>query len=150
MAITFAEWLHKKFIQWEQERGRRGTVTEFARYLGLSQQLLSSYMSGAYVPKGEKLGLIAEKLGAEAYDVMGLPRPGEVDDLAKWIIEQVQSDPRLREMVASINKLPERQRHLMMEITLQAVALMADGDEATRMRTEDLLQDLRGILAFGK
>ena len=46
----FAEWLEGKFLSWMGEAGRRRTVTEFAKYLGVSQSLMSQWLNGHYLP----------------------------------------------------------------------------------------------------
>jgi len=73
--MEVAEWLNTKFLEWEQAEKKRKTLGQFAEYLGVSRISLSDWLSGKYVPKVQNLGRIAEKLGYEIYDIMGMPRP---------------------------------------------------------------------------
>ena len=75
MTNKLSVWLNERFLDWEQQQGRRQTISAFARYLGVPQSSLSSWMAGAYVPSGENLLVIASKLGAEIYEILGLSQP---------------------------------------------------------------------------
>lgn len=71
----FAVWLEGKFLSWMGEAGRRRTLTDFAKHLGVSQSLLSQWLNGRYLPELKNINKIAERLGPEVYDLMGLQRP---------------------------------------------------------------------------
>lgn len=73
--MTFSQYLEMKYLEWQQKQGGRKTIAEFAAYLGIAQTTASSYMNGVRKPEGEKLQRIAEKLGIEVYDVLGVQRP---------------------------------------------------------------------------
>ena len=79
--MNFGEWLNRKYLEWQLQEGHKRSVKAFGVYLGIPQSTLSEYMNNKYQPKGEYLSLIVAKLGMEAYDVLGLPRPStpEVD-----------------------------------------------------------------------
>lgn len=79
MSSKFSEWLNERFLEWEQQQGKRQTVSAFARYLDVPQSSLSSWMAGAYVPSGENLLVLASKLGSEIYDTLGVLRPPIAD-----------------------------------------------------------------------
>ena len=66
----FAEWLEGKFLSWMGEAGRRRTVTEFAKYIGVSQSLMSQWLNGHYLPDLKNINKIAERLGPEVYDLL--------------------------------------------------------------------------------
>ena len=72
---TAKDWLNQKFIDWEKAQGHRQSYYAFARYLEVSQSGLGQWMVGTGVPSGDDLLSIANKLGPEIYDVLGLPRP---------------------------------------------------------------------------
>ena len=72
---TVKDWLNQKFIDWEKAQGGRQSTYAFARYLEVGQSGLASWMSGNGAPGGEDLLSIANKLGPEIYDVIGMPRP---------------------------------------------------------------------------
>lgn len=72
---TVKDWLNQKFIEWEKAEGRRQSYYAFARFLGVSQSGLGQWMAGSGSPSGGDLLVIADKLGPEIYDLLGLPRP---------------------------------------------------------------------------
>jgi transcriptional regulator with XRE-family HTH domain len=72
---TFKDWINQKFIEWEKTQGRSQSYYAFARYLEVSQSGLSQWMTGSSAPGGDDLLNLSSKLGAEIYDVLGLPRP---------------------------------------------------------------------------
>lgn len=74
---TVKDWLNKKFAEWEKAQGGRQSFYAFARYLEVSQSGLGQWMTGNGNPSGDDLLSIANKLGPEIYDVMGLPRPNQ-------------------------------------------------------------------------
>lgn len=72
----FSDWLFDKFSEWEKTSGkRRRSVAEFSRYLGVKQPTLARWIIGDSIPKGDSVNLLADKLGPEVYDQLGLPRP---------------------------------------------------------------------------
>ncbi len=72
---TIKDWLNQKFVEWEKSQGHKQSYYAFARYLEVSQSGLGQWMIGSGVPSGDDLLNIANKLGAEVYDILGLPRP---------------------------------------------------------------------------
>lgn len=90
-----ADWLEKKFVEWEALSGRRRTIAEFAEWLSIPRPLLSRYMSGSRKPKRETADLIAAKLGPEVYDLLGFQRP----------------DPLLQRLQACWDDLNDEQRN---------------------------------------
>jgi transcriptional regulator with XRE-family HTH domain len=73
--MTFRQFLELKFLQWQQESGGRRTVLEFAKYIGVSQSSISMWWNRERLPEGDNVQKLANKLGIEVYDVLGLPRP---------------------------------------------------------------------------
>jgi hypothetical protein len=49
-----SNWMNKKFLQWQNNRGRRGTVRDFASYLELSLGYTSQLMNGVRNTMGMK------------------------------------------------------------------------------------------------
>lgn len=75
--MTFPEFIEKKFVEWQNKQGSRKTVTDFAAYLGVSQPLVTMWMSGAKRPGPINIKLLGQTFGMEVYDALGLPRPEE-------------------------------------------------------------------------
>lgn len=73
---NFRQWLEFKFLEWQRNQGGRQTVLQFAKYLGVSQQTVSNWWNDEEVkPQGDNIIKLADKLGLEVYDVLGMPRP---------------------------------------------------------------------------
>jgi transcriptional regulator with XRE-family HTH domain len=75
MNKTFRQFLEDSFLKWQIDKGGRKTVYEFAEYLGVSQPAVSAWWNETRIPQGDTIRKLAEKLGVEVYDVLGLPRP---------------------------------------------------------------------------
>lgn len=73
--MDFRQFLEMKFLEWQKESGGRKTVSEFAAYLGVSQQSVSNWWNNLRIPQGENVDKIAKKLGIEVYDILGIDRP---------------------------------------------------------------------------
>lgn len=73
--FKFSQWLEMQYIEWMRRSSQRKTLTAFADWIGVSQSQLSRYMAGKITPNKDNLQIMAEKLGPEIYDVLGLLRP---------------------------------------------------------------------------
>jgi len=73
--MNLPKLLDMKFLTWQMESGGRRTVAEFAEWIGLPQSTLSTWWSGKFKPTGDKVKILANKLGPEVYDALDLPRP---------------------------------------------------------------------------
>ena len=80
----FAAWLESKYISWIGEAGKRRTLTDFSKYLGVTQPMLSQWLNGRYVPNTHNISKIAARLGPEVYDLLGLQRP---DPDIQWLVK---------------------------------------------------------------
>lgn len=85
------EWLERQFLKWQNERGERQTIDAFAQYIGVTRVALNRWMNGVRTPSADYADQIADKLGPEIYDLLGLPRP----------------DPRLQAIIRQWGALPE-------------------------------------------
>jgi len=74
-AMTFPEFLEKKYLEWQLKEEGRKTIVQFAAYIGVSQPILSMWLSGKKRPGVDNIKLLAEIFGDEVYDSLGLPRP---------------------------------------------------------------------------
>ena len=66
-----SDFLHKKFLAWEQERGKKQTVTDFGKLIGINQAQMSLYMAGKRQPHAEHKDLIIRYFGDEAIIAFG-------------------------------------------------------------------------------
>lgn len=72
---SVAEWLSRQFLVWQVAQGKRKTLGDFARYLGVKRTTLEKWLYGARVPGRRYADKIAAKLGPEIYDLLRMPRP---------------------------------------------------------------------------
>lgn len=76
MNMKFRQFLEMKFLEWQQQSGGRKTVEDFSDYLGIGRTTLSMWLNrNERVPQGDNIRKLADKLGLEVYDVLGLDRP---------------------------------------------------------------------------
>lgn len=73
--MTFPEFLEKKYLEWQLKEEGRKTIVQFAAYIGVSQPILSMWLSGKKRPGADNIKLLADIFGQEVYDSLGLPRP---------------------------------------------------------------------------
>jgi transcriptional regulator with XRE-family HTH domain len=72
----FADWLTKKFVEWQAKIGKRKTLDDFAAYIGVSRPLINLWMNGTKSRPGpENIKILAEIFGYEIYDILKIPRP---------------------------------------------------------------------------
>jgi predicted transcriptional regulator len=52
----FDEWFNQRYLEWRGERyGQDVSVKAFARYIGLTQQSVDSYLKGKSVPRQKNI-----------------------------------------------------------------------------------------------
>lgn len=96
LEMNFSQFLTDKYLEWQKENGERKTATEFAAWLGFHKTTLSSWWNKKSTPRdGEIIRQLANKLGVEVFDVLGLPRPDE--DLAYISQHWDQVSPEFRQ-----------------------------------------------------
>ena len=96
---TVKDWLNQKFVEWERTQGGRQSYYAFARFLGVSQSGLGAWMTGSSTPGGDDLIALADKLGAEVYDVLGLPRPNA--DMQRVTVSFASLPPDMRQRLTN-------------------------------------------------
>jgi len=100
---AFAKWLERQYIEWLQEKGEIASQKEFAEYIGIEPMNLSNYLNAKRkMPDPDSTLKIAEKLGPEAYDVLGLARP----------------DLQLKELTSVWHKLDRETQDKLLKIAL--------------------------------
>ena len=71
-----SKWIKTAFESWrEEEKDIRKTITEFAAFIGITQEALLDYITGRNSPHGMNLAKIAVMIGYDVYDLVGKPRP---------------------------------------------------------------------------
>jgi len=78
----WSEFVIQKYIAFRGDKiGREGSVTAFAKWLGVSQPQLSRMMSpNGQTPGSHKtINAFVDKYGIEVFDALGMPIPGDDD-----------------------------------------------------------------------
>ncbi|MBX3002344.1 MAG: helix-turn-helix transcriptional regulator [Anaerolineales bacterium] len=114
--LEFPAWLEQKYIEWQSARGKRATLAQFADHLGLSAPLLSHYLNGIRKPTRENTRKLAQRLGPEVYDILGLQHP----------------DPKLRFITRNWSQLTAEQQQ---QLLAAAEKLLKAGNEESASRT---------------
>jgi transcriptional regulator with XRE-family HTH domain len=105
------DWLNQKFLEWEKAQGRKQSYYAFARYLEVSQSGLGQWMAGSGTPSGEDLLNIANKLGPEIYDTIGMPRPNA--EVQRLTVSFASLPPEIRQRLT--NAIAESDNTLRVE-----------------------------------
>lgn len=87
--MEYKNWLMEKFVEWEKKQSRRQSYSAFARYLGVKQPTLTRWLAGDNPPDGDNLRIVAEKLGYEIYDILGIERPLSVPASMRPILQEI-------------------------------------------------------------
>lgn len=88
-----AIWINKKFLEWQLAQERSANQEEFALYLGVSPSAFSIWINDIQPPGKHSADLIANKLGPEIYDLLGLERPSTIplDQLPNQVRDRLSS-----------------------------------------------------------
>lgn len=102
LKMTFPEFLEKKYLEWQLKEMGRKTIVQFAAYIGVSQPILSMWMSGKKRPGTENIKLLAEIFGDEVYDALGLSRPNPYLQTAtkNWEFMPEEKQEEISRMIA--------------------------------------------------
>lgn len=71
LMITFKEFIEKKYLEWQNEQGKRKSVAEYAVFLGVSQPLVSMWMNGSKKPGKGNIKALYDIYGEEVIEVLG-------------------------------------------------------------------------------
>lgn len=103
--VDFNEWMSAKYREWRGDAiGRDRTMTEFAEYIGVSQQLMSDWTKqGGKTPKSLKtISKLFAVYGDEIWEVVERP-----------------DDPDLARMMAAYYSLPADTRKILADKVVQ-------------------------------
>lgn len=78
--VEFKDWLNGKFVEW---RGNtRATLSDFAEYIGVSQQVMNNWINQGALPSSARTLPKLARRYPEVYEVLGLPAPISDYDLS--------------------------------------------------------------------
>jgi transcriptional regulator with XRE-family HTH domain len=139
MSKTYGDWILKKMQEWEDKRGERSTITAFAKYVGMSQSTLSSWMSETRKPSAEAALKLAIKFhDYEILDLLGYPRPQLFD----------VSDEQLLPIAEAILQFPEHVRPQIRKAIVKTLEDLMKADqppseeETLKLMAERILSEL--------
>ena len=68
----FQTWMTIKYIEWRgNAMGRNGTISAYARWVGVPQPTMSEWLNGNNVPESPKnIKALVDKYGKEVYEVL--------------------------------------------------------------------------------
>ncbi len=76
MCKSFGEWFFEKLLEYEKQKKRRVTQTEFAKHIGVSQATLSSWMNETRKPSAEAALKLSIKFNdPEILSILGYSPP---------------------------------------------------------------------------
>lgn len=106
--MEFSTWITKKYLEWRSDKiGNAGSIVEFARRFGASQQLMSEWMK----PHGKKprshkyINALVAEYGNEVYVVLGLeisPNPLPIEKVPPALRERLEG--AMREIANTLEK----------------------------------------------
>jgi hypothetical protein len=77
--MGFTEWIVEKYNEWSKNRSAGGRHKDshaaYARWLGLNQQLVSSWILGKAIPdvrSKHNIDKLVARYGTEVYDILGI------------------------------------------------------------------------------
>jgi hypothetical protein len=122
--VEFYEWMNEKFLEWRNtSRGRDGSISQFARLFGASQQVMSKWLAkDGYKPRDSRhINALVARYGPEVYDVLGLERPPQTP----------------------FDQLPESVRSRLVEATLRVQEeLIRRGPDLTQSEADQIARDI--------
>ena len=95
---------------------RNMTQTELCARTKISKSSLSEYMSGKYVPRQDKVFLIAKALGVDPVWLWGYDVPMEIDDIQKSSPSQPELTEGEKVMLSVFRLIPEEQQRVFLEM----------------------------------
>lgn len=89
MMVEFREWLNKKYIDWRGDSfGNDRSISDFARWIGVSQSTLNEWMQGNVKPSTRAVPKIAAKY-PDVYEVLGMASPASPFDALPTELQEV-------------------------------------------------------------
>lgn len=76
---ALGDFLEKEFLKFEIRKGRRCSQQEFANWLEVRQPTLSTWMRGLYEPSPDSIRTLADKIGPQIYEALGMQIPDCVE-----------------------------------------------------------------------
>lgn len=102
----FQGFLQDEYAKYAERTKRwRPSLSEFARYLGVSAASMDHWMMGSRTPDLQNAIRLAERLGPRVYDLLGFPHMAVLNDIKlRFIVEnwEMLDDATRREIIGAI------------------------------------------------
>ena len=110
VSMNITDYLNNKYLQWQGGKGRRATVREWAKELGVSYTSLVGWLNGNHPPSADNIKKLMDARTAEGQPVFG----PELMDYVGVEVGNDQETQRLLDVMASIP--PDHRPELMQVI----------------------------------
>jgi transcriptional regulator with XRE-family HTH domain len=121
-----ARWMNQqRFIFETTIRRGRGTIEDFAQYVGISGINMGRYLEGKQMPSEKTVHKLAEKLGTEIYTIVGMP-------------EKLPSDPMAVEIMRGWHLLNKDERKNLLDEFRQKAARRREAEQRAKSALGDL------------
>ena len=116
--MNFHDWINIKFSEWRGESsGRKGSITEYARWLGIPYKSLHQYINKPWTaPKSKQIiDQLVKKYNQEVYDILNIPPPLEFLQKMESIYYELEDNKtRQRQFMRRVSEvlsefLPDRE-----------------------------------------
>lgn len=79
--MDFKEWITQKYREWRGDAvGRERSIKDFAKWVDVSQSLMSEWMSGKIIPTHQSsISKLVHRFGNEVYTVLRFEPPANLD-----------------------------------------------------------------------
>lgn len=98
--MEFSEWISKEYVEWRGNAiGHEGSVSAFAKWVGVPQSIMSYWLSGQKVPTSAKaINALVTRFGGEVYDVLDITPPIDIE---------IENFHALQEITAVLKDIPK-------------------------------------------
>jgi hypothetical protein len=97
--MEFDTWLKEKLQEWRRDKfGRDASTAAYARYLGVSRDVLNGWLAGHKPESKRYLDALIARYGNEVHEVLSIPSEpidgiaGKSDDEIEEFIRRVAAD----------------------------------------------------------
>lgn len=76
--MDLREFLNQRYVNWRADKiGVAGSISSWGREMGISPQMLNGWMNRGSIPRADSIAKLAEYLGQDVYDVLGMVVPDD-------------------------------------------------------------------------
>lgn len=89
--MNWQDWITGKYLDFRgNQMGRGGSVSAFARWVGVKQQVMNSWINEGAIPDAAKsINALVDRFGGEVYDILNLTPPIDVESTDIQALQQL-------------------------------------------------------------